>query len=98
MASYSQLTTVISGSNPQRITGTNKFTSAVFYGFKGFDVSGVFTRNASGIYLGFNSGEMTTFIASGANYVFPLTPKAESLNNIWFSSQSGDGIFIQYYP
>ncbi len=51
MASYSQLTTVISGSNPQRITGTNKFTSAVFYGIKGFDISGIFTRNNSGIWV-----------------------------------------------
>lgn len=84
---------------PTRITGVNTlFQQATFYGYSGFNVSGIPSTNSANYYIGKNSGELFIDVAAGDYVSFQMpNNRHEALNNYWIAGKLNDKAYIVYY-
>lgn len=84
---------------PVKVTGDNTlFQQVTFYGYSGFNASGIPNSNSASYYVGKNSGQLFMDVAAG-NYVsFQMpTNRHEALNNYWIAGKLNDKAYIVYY-
>ncbi len=92
---------VISISNtPQNfISGATIFSNATFWGYSGFNISGVPQNNAGTVYISPNSGQMAISITAGSFATWALDPKTQKddLSNYYIYGAAGDGVYAIWY-
>jgi len=84
---------------PTQITGTNElFQQVTFYGYSGFNVSGIPNTNSSNYYVGKTSGQLYIDVAAGDYVSFQLpSNRHEALNNCWIAGKLNDKAYLVYY-
>lgn len=84
---------------PIQITGANTlFQQVTFYGYSGFNVSGIPNNNTASYYVGKNSGNLYMNVSTGSYTSLSLLgSERESLNNFWAAGKINDQAFITYY-
>lgn len=84
---------------PTRITGVDTlFKQVTFYGYSGFNASGIPNLNTAPYYVGKNSGQLYMGIPTG-NYVSLQLPTEtkDALNNFYIAGKINDKAYIIYY-
>lgn len=93
--------TITSQDVPLQLTGDSiRFSSATFWGYSGFSISGIPFNNVSTVYLGLESGRMIVQLTSGSYFNWTTQAKysADDLSNFWVNGRLNDAVYIVYYP
>lgn len=96
-----QLSKVITSSESEQITTSHaNFTTATFWAYKDFSANGIAIFNSGTIYIGMESGKLPIAVAAGDYFNWTLDAKnqSDSLSNFWLRGQTGDGVYVVYYP
>ncbi len=83
------------GYQVNQITGNvARFQNATFFPIRSF-TSGVPAASIQAVYVGFNSGQLPYVLTSGQSLTITAPEKVQdSLNNMYYSANSGDGLFV----
>jgi hypothetical protein len=81
-------------------TGVNfLFEKATFYGYSGFDPSGIPLNNTSPINIGVGTGAFVVVIGTGGSYTWsqPTSRNRESLSNFYLRAPVTHGCYVVAY-
>lgn len=95
------LSKILATTEPEQVSSTpQNFTTATFWGYKGFSANGIAIFNSGTIYLGMDSGHYPISVTAGDYFNWSLDSKVqgENLSNFWLRGQTGDGCYVVYYP
>lgn len=90
----------LTSSQPQVVTSSGDllFKTVSFWGYRGFDASGLPLPNTNVVYVGVESGKLPIAINSGSYFNWTLHPnQRESLANFWIRGATNDGLYLISY-
>lgn len=92
--------TLTTSNTPTQITGiATQFTTATFFAYSGFTISGAPMNNAQTMYLGVETGRACITLPSGGYFNWSLQAKnsKDDFSNFYMNGSAGDGIYVVYY-
>ena len=84
------------GTNIMDITGSQKFTKAVIWGYKSF-VTGTPENNTANVYFGLETGALPIQVATGALVNWSPDPNQECIQNFFAKGATNDGFYMIIY-
>ncbi len=85
---------------PQQVTTSQTLVrNLTFFGYSGFNNSGIAINNAGTVFIGnFSSGEFPMSVGAGSSFQYTITTASEreNLANWWIRGATLDGVYIIY--